>query len=187
MAAAVIAEQGVETFSLREAARRIGVSPNAAYRHFADKGALLAALAQSGFEALATAMEQGIARAGADPIARLKATGSVYLTFARRDPALFDLMFGPFGAGSGQDVSGRAPRSGRTPYELVGDALDALVETGLIDAADRVGAQALIWPTVHGLAVLTQARILSEPVDEAFDRAFAFQMRALVKRAGPTA
>jgi AcrR family transcriptional regulator len=186
-ATAIIADQGVEAFSLREAARRIGVSPNAAYRHFADKGALLATLAQSGFTALAASMEQDVERAGADLIARLKATGSAYLAFARREPALFNLMFGPYGAGSGQDVSGRAPHSGRTPYELVGDALDAMVEAGLIDAADRSGAQTLIWPAIHGLAVLTQARVLNEPVDEAFDRVFAFQMRALIRRAGPPA
>ncbi len=67
----LIAERGPEGFSLREAAREVGVSPAAAYRHFADKPELLAALAADGHGLLASAMEKALARVDApDPRAR---------------------------------------------------------------------------------------------------------------------
>ena len=78
--------------SLREAARLAGVSPTAAYRHFADKDALLAALAVRGFQAFGA--ELGAAAMAADG-APLVASGRAYVRFALARPGRFRLMFGP--------------------------------------------------------------------------------------------
>ncbi len=85
----VIADSGVEAVSLRGLARDLGVSHAAPRRHFADRRALLAALAQEGFRRSLQAMEDGAREAGDDPIARHRALGRSYVRFACEDPAYF--------------------------------------------------------------------------------------------------
>ena len=88
---ALLDEGGAGAVSLREAARRAGVSATAPYRHFADKEALLAALATRGFEQFGAALEDA-ARDESDPLA---AMGLAYVRFALARPGRFRLMFGP--------------------------------------------------------------------------------------------
>lgn len=101
-ALALVSSKGAEGFSLREAAREVGVSPAAAYRHFEDKKALLAALAHDGMGRLATAMEKAVAAAPGVPgsparaAAELGAVGHAYVEFAVRNPSHFQVMFGPW-------------------------------------------------------------------------------------------
>lgn len=93
---ALVAEKGPEGFTLREAARAVGVNHAAVYRHFADKRALLADLAAEGFRGLAEAIHAALAAAPAhDAIARLRAIGTAYVAFALADPARFRLISGP--------------------------------------------------------------------------------------------
>ena len=88
----VLAERGVEGFTLRECARRAGVSHAAPAHHFGDVTGLLTALAALGFETLTAAMRE--ARAGIeDPTERLRAIGRGYVTFARGYPERFRLTF----------------------------------------------------------------------------------------------
>src|SRR5919199_1636107 len=88
---ALLDEGGAGAVSLREAARRAGVSATAPYRHFADKEALLAALATRGFEQFGAALDEA-ARDASDPLA---AMGLAYVRFALARPGRFRLMFGP--------------------------------------------------------------------------------------------
>jgi AcrR family transcriptional regulator len=90
----ILSEAGVAGLSLRAAARRAGASAMAPYRHFADKEALLAAVAEYGFRELAARLTAASATA-ADPRAGLAALGVAYVLFARDQPSLFKLMFGP--------------------------------------------------------------------------------------------
>ena len=93
---AMLAEEGVEALSLRGLARRAGVSHNAPYQHFADKDALLAAIAEQGFGLLADAIESSQTDAGTDSFReRLIAAGQGYVRFAIEHPHHFRLMFGP--------------------------------------------------------------------------------------------
>ena len=87
---ALLDEGGVAAVSLREAARRAGVSPAACYRHFTDKEALLTALAVQGFEEFAQALGQAF-RGGRKSFAEM---GTAYVSFAVQRPGLFRLMFG---------------------------------------------------------------------------------------------
>jgi AcrR family transcriptional regulator len=125
---------GPDAVVLREATRMVGVVPNAAYRHFADRDELLAAVCSAAMRELAGRMAAGVARvpgAYGDPVAarlRLGAVGTAYLEFAREEPGLFATAFavpqqhaygaasgtGP-GAGSGAAFgagSGAAPGAG---------------------------------------------------------------------------
>src|SRR5687767_8172023 len=74
-AVALVAERGTAGFTLREVARRAGVSHNAPYRHYKDREALLAEVARQGFEELGGALAKALAAAGADPIDRFRAIG----------------------------------------------------------------------------------------------------------------
>lgn len=157
-AARAVREGGEDGFSLRETARTVGVSPNAAYRHFAGKAALLTAVAVTGFEELARRMgraaRSAAARSADEPeaLARFKATGRAYVEFALAEPEVFRLMFGPHGLRRIADGDAEAPQP--SPYVLLGDALDDLVRVGLLAPARREGAELKAWTVVHGFASL---------------------------------
>lgn len=92
----VIAKRGPEAFTLREVAAAVGVTHGAAYRHFADKEALLAALAEEGYRALAQKLASAAnAAAAADPPARIRALAAAYIEFAMARPAQYRVMWGP--------------------------------------------------------------------------------------------
>ena len=153
-ALALVEGGGIERFSLREAARLVGVSANAAYRHFEDRSDLLAAVVEVGFrrqeryilEAIAAVAET--ANAGAAAVERLKATGRGYVRFAVRHPELLRVMFGSH---AGLDAQGFPHTAG---YGLLSKALDALVAAGLMPAERRAGAELKAWTVVHGFAML---------------------------------
>ena len=157
-AAHMVEQAGQERFSLREAARSVGVTANAAYRHFADKSALLAAVAASGFEELSRRMDAAMARRGrtandsATATGRLRAVGRAYVELALEQPELFRLMFGPSGL-SCLD-GGAAQIHGPTPAELLGHVLDGLVAEGQMSTERRTGAELRAWAAVHGFASL---------------------------------
>lgn len=153
-------EGGPGAVTLREATRRIGVTPNAAYRHFADRQALLAGVCDAAQAALADAIEdeQGRAVTGADvraaAIAAFHAVGTGYVRFARSEPGLFRTAFSvPENLGGRGDAL-RAGGSGLTPFQLLSAALDRLVVLGVLTPQRRVGAEFLAWSAVHGLSNL---------------------------------
>src|SRR5262249_39137812 len=98
----LVERQGAESVSLREVARKVGVSANATYHHFEDKDALLRAVASDGFAELAAQREKARALAPKDAWSQLNAGAKIYIQFAEARPRLFDLMFGPLGVGSNQ-------------------------------------------------------------------------------------
>jgi len=148
-------EGGPDAVVLRAATRRTGVSPNAAYRHFSDRDALVAAVSDAASAASAAAIEaEWDAVPAGDAEAHLRAVGVGYLRFARDEPGLFraaytvpsnlEQAFSPEKAGPG----------GRTPFQLLTIALDEMVEAGLLPAERRPGAELCAWSAVHGLAML---------------------------------
>lgn len=137
-AADTLLDQGGDgAVSLREAARMAGVSPTAAYRHFADKDALLAALALRGFVAFGAAMAEALADPALPPFV---ARGRCYVRFALARPGRFRLMFGPLLARSAAHPA-LAAAAAQAFTALQGTAGDR-------DAALRG------WGLVHGLAHL---------------------------------
>jgi AcrR family transcriptional regulator len=157
----LVAKVGVEGFSLREAAREVGVSPAAAYRHFEDKAALMAALALDGMGRLAQAMERAVARVQGAPgsparaAAELAAVGEAYVEFAVRHASHFRVMFGPWCPhDAAEGLPPEALSEGRDPYQILVDSLDALVASGAVTPAARAGAEIAAWSSVHGLASL---------------------------------
>jgi AcrR family transcriptional regulator len=91
----VLAERGVERLSLRELARELGVSNGAPRRHFADKGALLDALAVEGFERLGSRLDVALEEAEGDFAQRLTVFARAYVGFGVEHRALLGLMHRP--------------------------------------------------------------------------------------------
>jgi len=151
---------GPEAVVLREATRRAGVVPNAAYRHFASRDALLQAVRAAALSALALAMEKELARAeragGQAEVARasLRGIGNAYLRFARTEPGLFRTAFTVQGDPEVSPNPDMAGRSGLNPFQLLGVALDRMVEAGVLPPERRPGAEYVAWSSVHGLAML---------------------------------
>jgi AcrR family transcriptional regulator len=151
---------GPDAVVLREATRRVGVAPNAAYRHFADRAALLHAVCAVAQSSLADAIEAELAAlsAGGDLAgvarSRLRAVGTAYLRFARAEPGLFQTAFSTHNDLQNATSPAAAGAAGLTPFQLLGAALDGLVEAGVLAADRRPGAEFVAWSAVHGLAIL---------------------------------
>jgi len=135
---------GPEALTIREATRRAGVSPNAAYRHFADREALLAAVASAIQHRMAAQMQSSSRRRGAED--QLRAVGMGYIKFALDEPGWFTVAF--FGAVNPDETAG-AP-----PYLALVEALDAMVNAGVLSPERRDGAEWPCWSAVHGFAEL---------------------------------
>jgi AcrR family transcriptional regulator len=151
---------GPEAVTLREATRRAGVVPNAAYRHFSSRRDLLQAVRSAALSALAVSMEAELSAIGpelspaASAKADLRAIGAGYLRFARAEPGLFRTAFG---TPPQQDSSANPAQAGNTglnPFELLGSALDRMEASGVLPPERRAGAEYLAWSAVHGLAML---------------------------------
>ena len=142
---------------LRDATRRAGVSPNAAYRHFEDHRALLRAVCAHAMGQLARAMEQEQSAVPPGPApatarARLRAVGAGYLRYAQEEPGLFRTAF--TAADELGEHAGAVGDSGLSPFGLLSSALDQLVEVGLLRPDRRPDAEMTAWSAVHGLSML---------------------------------
>src|SRR5947208_5543882 len=163
---------GPQAVVLREATRRAGVAPNAAYRHFASHGELLQAVRAAALSALARGIEAEMAyvrpsRRPSDVAkAKLRAVGTGYLKFALTQPGLFRTAFTTKDPVEGDVDRAKTGESGLNPFQLLGSALDLLVETGVLPRERRAGAEYLAWSAVHGLAFL----ILEGPLSRASKR-----------------
>jgi len=161
-AAIQMAKQGgADAIVLREVTRQAGVAPNAAYRHFADRNALLQAVSMAAQSALANVIEDEINKIEKtnnrveNARARLRSVGTGYLRFARIEPGLFRMAFSVHNDLSNAANPASAGRSGLTPYQLLGSALDMLVEAGVLPQERRMSAEIFAWSAVHGFAILT--------------------------------
>jgi AcrR family transcriptional regulator len=155
-------EHGLDGLSLRELARQIGVSHGAPRRHFADRQALLDALAESGFARLGAQLRAAAESAGEDYEARLRATSLAYVRFAISDAALLELMF----AGKQREQTAALHQAAHRAFSVILE----LIEEGQAHAAlepgepERIGL--LLFATMQGIAALVTAGIVApEEVD----------------------
>lgn len=152
-ALALVEERGHVAFTLREVARRIGVSHAAPYRHFADKRAVMTALAAQGSDELAARIRVALAAAGDDLRVRFLAAGLAYVRFALDRRALFQVMF------SGEKDPDD-PRAKAAEAECFGILLAFVAEAQRAEAfppGDPLAVATPIWAMHHGLATLAAA------------------------------
>ena len=152
---------GPEAVVLREAARKVGVSATAAYRHFAGHGDLVHAVKDQAGEALAASMRAELARteplpdAGDEALRQLRALGIGYLRFALAEPGLFRTAFCRADSYAGQPEGAQDADMMASPaYQMLTATIDALVAAGRMPADRRPYAEVFAWSAVHGLAML---------------------------------
>ena len=149
-AISLIAEVGPTAFTLREVARRAGVSHNAPYRHFRDKDDLIDSVAAEGYLQLTAAMQRAASRQPR-PLDRLKHAGLAYIEFALQRPEHFTVMFdAPVAGEHGLSDSPEAKQAFTTLVELVKDSQQARQ----LPSGDPLQFALLAWTMVHGVAKL---------------------------------
>lgn len=161
--------------TIRAAARAVGVTPTAAYRHFAGHEELLNAAKEQALERMSAAMNAELARlpAGGDRVRRglrnLAAVGLGYLNFAISEPGLFRTCF----AGGMPSVSSQPSLWDAGPFLKAVAVIDDLADAGYLPPERRPMAEVTIWAAVHGLAMLHLDGPLREVGDEARRAAMA--------------
>jgi AcrR family transcriptional regulator len=137
-------------FSLRELARQVGVSANATYRHFANKEALMAAMAAEGFRRFTVALAEG-ASGPATATDRFIGAGHGYVRFARQNPALFRLMFSRFTPSNTHNAE--LNDTATLAYSVLKAGVATMRGVSIDDPAVAVAALHA-WSIVHGLSHL---------------------------------
>ena len=151
-AIAQLREVSAEELSLRALARTIGVSQTAPYRHFADRGELLAAMATRGYRDLVVALKNA-GDAVADPRQQLLAFAHAYVDYAAAHPQLFKLMFGP--AVQPADNYPELREASRETFRLVQDILQRGIDQGIFRQQDELAYLTnAAWSAIYGLATL---------------------------------
>lgn len=161
-AIALVREVGAESFSLRDAAKRVGVTPSATYRHFENKSALLSAVAEASVGKLGQRMRRALAQARRacasapstpqqSAIALFKEVGRVYVAFASEQTELFRVMCSPHGkCRLDQPPDPHHPG----PEAVLAEILDDLVRAHLLPPERRPGAEFRAWTILHGFAMI---------------------------------
>ena len=148
-----IMEKDGESFSLRDLTKRVGVSAPALYSHFADKDALLVAVAIEGFDKLKDALEGAIAQV-ADPQQKFVCMGQAYVKFGMDHPALYKLMF------SGEELPAKRfkfpelQEAGNRAFQALSGMLTEMQQSGFMRPGNVDLDSFTIWAHVHGLASL---------------------------------
>lgn len=149
-AVTLIGEVGPRAFTLREVARRAGVSHNAPYRHFVSKNELLEEVAAEGFDRLTASMRKSMAQA-TSPRERLQQCGCGYVAFALRWPQHFLVMFDLPQAPQGQE---RYRAAGQNAFAVLQECIVAAQQSGDLPAGDLLPLAWTAWSLVHGIAKL---------------------------------
>jgi AcrR family transcriptional regulator len=187
-AVALIGEVGPKGFTIREVARRAGVSHNAPYRHFRDKDELLGAVAIEGFERLTDAMKKRAA-AGGTAAERLRLCGCGYVDFALHWPQHFLVMF---------DLpSSELPKDETASENAFQTLLGLIIESqkeGTLPEGDPHPLALMAWSIVHGIAKLaisgnlpyTSREVLefTQYASQAFVRGMSFLREYRIQNAG---
>lgn len=157
-ALALATEEQRWDFSLREVARRAGVSHNAPYRHFSEKRDLLAAVAVAGFDALRARLAAA-AEETEEPEAALVATGVAYIGFGTENPARYRLMFGPALFVAGAEMPSTVAQAGAAAKAVLARIIACGVRAKRFAVsadtqAEQEGFVLTAWSLVHGLTML---------------------------------
>jgi AcrR family transcriptional regulator len=153
----LLREGGPEALTLRGVARAAGVSQAAPYRHFADRRALVAAVAEDGFRLLGEAMQTAMS-GGGELRPGFRGVGLAYVQFAHEHPAEYRVMFGPEVANL-EDLPSLKETS-RSVLEFVEHAIAGLQQAGVVGPGDPAAMAAATWSMLHGLVMLSLDRQL---------------------------
>ncbi len=178
----LLTEGGVPALSLRAAAQLAGVSHAAPYRHFRDKDALIAAIAEEGFRMLTARMRHEMEAAGPEPLTRLRACAWGYVSFARAHPGYFRTMFG---GAIREDCAVQIPSlsaAGQEAYGVLRDQIADGIQRGWLRRGEVDELSLAAWSVVHGLSMLAiDGQLMSTLPDDAAARAVTDRLIRLLE------
>lgn len=173
-ASELVLEHGTAAnLSIRQVTKRAGVSPMALYLHFESLADLVEALVEHGFTRFRTALHDAVGAVETDDAeARMRAMGLAYLRFAREEPAIYSVIFGPehdrqHDEGIGEDHA----NVGMEAFDDLVGAITDCQEAGKARAGDARALAIGVWSTMHGFATLCEVHDQPKmpwPDDEAF-------------------
>lgn len=148
----LLSESGVAGLDLRKVARKAGVSHAAPYRHFDDKGALIAAINEEGFTQLHDSLQQAVDMSEGNPIQQLQNIGLAYVEFTIKNPWLVREMF------SGLTIDREAYPSlyaiSKNVFRLIEQVILAGQESEIFNSDSSEELTCIVWSTIHGTAIL---------------------------------
>lgn len=153
IATELLAEDGLHALSLRKMAQKAGVSHNAPYMHFADKEAVLVAIAEEGFRLLAVDVESAISQAGCSTREQLIVASQAYVRFALGHPDHVQVMFRPVDEAKYPSLVETSQASLNRLFELVKSGQ----ERGELNSGDTQAMTKAIWAMVHGISAISIA------------------------------
>lgn len=157
----LLEQQGVAGITLREVAKLAAVSHTAPYRHFKDKQALLAALAQTGFERLAQSTQTSMSKAKDDPLQQLHLATRAYVYLATSHPEMTYLMFGGVLRPFDQDETLKAASS--QAFESLLQVIRNGQAANLYQDKPTQTLAIAVWSQVHGLSMLVTGKHMGNP------------------------
>jgi AcrR family transcriptional regulator len=165
----LLEQAGHSALTLRDLARRVGVSAAALYAHFADKDALLAAIAAAGFVRLRATLEAPIGQDG-DPVTQFVRMGSAYVRFGMDHPALYKLMFASEELPARRAEYPELQAAAEAAFAALTVMLERLQGLGVLRSGDAAADSLGVWAHVHGLTSLIitgRAACMGQPPPEA--------------------
>ena len=179
-ARAVYLEGGVAHFSLREVARRVGISAAAVYRHFDNKEALLGAVCEEGFRTFSSYLLRALGEKS--PIARLRASGAYYLRFALENEHDYRVIFMSLVEDLGLSEDSPTAVVSSPTFQFLVDRVRECIDAGVLAPGDATEIAATVWAHVHGLASLRlSGHLRSVGDDEAFPTFFEKSLDGLLQ------
>lgn len=175
----LLKEEGINELSLRQVAKRVGVSHNAPYRHFEDKDALLAAVAAQGFQSLRDTMKKAQRNLSLDSSQRLEAIGIAYVKFALAHPSHYRLMFGDYHCNLSK-YSALAEAAQQSFMVLVNTIQEGQA-AGIFRAVDPVNMARVAWSVVHGQSMLILDNKLQVRSQEELETFLKFSSQTLLQ------
>lgn len=182
----ILLENGLDALSMRKLARAAGVSHNAPYMHFADKDALLAAIAEEGFRVLAERLLIAVTPPPADWFERLHAGTWAYVSFMLEHPGHAQVMFRHFT----RETSPTLHEAALQCLRLLKDLLAQGQAAGYVEEGDAQDLAQMIWSMLHGMAILLSAEKMPPLADgehdpQAITRRFVDQLYAGIRPRNP--
>lgn len=177
----LLTEGGLDKLSLRGAAQLAGVSHAAPYRHYRDKEALIAAIAERGFRMLTDSMRSELQESGARKAGRkLTALAIGYVAFGTSQPAYLKLIFG--GALSKEHVPAPLLEAGAEAYNVLREAVAAGIDSGELRKGDVDETALACWSLVHGLSMLIVDGAVPKPETRELERGLSERLVGLLSR-----
>jgi len=184
---ALARQGGTQALGLRAVTREVGVTPTAAYRHFADQHELVQAVATEAQNILAARMlknrqsVQDEPDPGSRAVHLLHEIGRCYIDFALSEPGWFDVAFLAPGKPRGPEAFAAGGATLAAPFRLLLEALDGMVEAGVLTPQKRRNAEWVCWSGVHGFADLVNRGPLKGQDRTVVDQLAAYVVDALIR------